>query len=212
MRQLAETRKDLVEVGARDVFAAGDPAAGRAAARAVSLVRNKTLSGFDPATGQPVQWDGSGGRGTTAAGGECFARINPCVIGLVKKPGEDKILLGRNAVRSGYFSALAGYCEPGETLEQAFMREVFEESGVTITGIRYVSSQPWPDSGSLMVAFTAVADPSSTPRPVDGELAEVGWFSARQISSGRVPLPRPGSVARRMIDAFAAGELIIGDN
>ncbi len=96
--------------------------------------------------------------------------------------GGDLALLGRNPQwPEGRFSTLAGFVEPGETLEAAVAREVFEEVGIGIRDIRYVASQPWPFPASLMLGFTARldGDPSITLDPV--EMAEAGWFSRDQI-------------------------------
>ena len=92
-----------------------------------------------------------------ACGAEHHPRTDPVVIMLVVDGERDRVLLGRQAVwPAGRYSALAGFVEPGESLEDAVAREVREESGVEVTGARYVSSQPWPFPSSLMLGFEAV--------------------------------------------------------
>ena len=91
-----------------------------------------------------------------ACGAEHHPRTDPVVIMLVVDEERDRVLLGRQAAwPAGRYSALAGFVEPGESLEDAVAREVLEESGVEVTGARYVSSQPWPFPSSLMLGFEA---------------------------------------------------------
>jgi NAD+ diphosphatase len=124
-------------------------------------------------------------------------RISPAIIVAVIKAG--KILLGRSGrfPNQKLFSVLAGYVELGETLEACVHREVMEEAGIRIGNLNYFSSQPWPYSGSLMVAFTA--EWRSGEISVDGEeILEAGWYGPHEL-----PLvPGWGSVAGRLIDWF----------
>jgi NAD+ diphosphatase len=124
-----------------------------------------------------------------------YPRISPAVMVLVRD-GE-KLLLGRSPrFKPGVFSALAGFVEPGETLEECAAREVREEVGVEITNLRYFHSQPWPFPNSLMVAFFAdYAGGTITPDPNEIEAAE--WFSPEALPI----LPDPISISRQLIDA-----------
>jgi NAD+ diphosphatase len=137
-----------------------------------------------------------------------FPRTDPVVIVRVTDGG-DGILLGRQARwPEGRFSLLAGYVEPGETLEEAVRREVHEESGVVLDSVAYVSSQPWPFPSSLMLGFSAVAA-RGEPAPGDHELAEVRWFEREEVAraargEGSLMLAPPYSIARRLIDAWLA--------
>ena len=100
--------------------------------------------------------------------------------------GGDRALLGRGPQwGEGRFSTLAGFVEPGESLEAAVAREVFEEVGVDVTDIRYLGSQPWPFPASLMLGFVARldGDPSITLDPV--EMAEAAWFTRDEIEQAR---------------------------
>lgn len=131
-----------------------------------------------------------------------FPRTDPAVIMLVTDD-EDRCLLGHNATRAGrWFSTLAGFLEPGETLEQAVAREVLEESGVVVGEATYAGSQPWPFPSSLMVAFFAHA--TSTDISVDGvEITEARWFTrdevARQVPAGELILPTTVSIAGALL-------------
>jgi NAD+ diphosphatase len=124
-----------------------------------------------------------------------YPRLAPAVMALVRREGE--ILLGRSPhFPPGMYSALAGFVEPGETLEQCLAREVEEEVGVRVSRIRYFDSQPWPFPNSLMIAF--VCDwVSGEIRPQAGEIEAANWFKVLQLPK----LPSRISIARRLIDA-----------
>ncbi|MDX1381548.1 MAG: NAD(+) diphosphatase, partial [Xanthomonadales bacterium] len=129
-----------------------------------------------------------------------FPRIDPAIIVLVTQG--DACLLGHNANwPPRRFSTLAGFVEPGESLEDAVVREVFEESGVRLREIHYVSSQPWPFPSSAMCGFYAEAETRDC-GPSD-EMAEVRWFSVAEleaaIAADEVRLPPPVSIAFRLI-------------
>lgn len=139
---------------------------------------------------------------TTEFGMECptcrmvsYPRISPAVMILIQRG--DELLLGRSPhFKPGVFSALAGFVEPGETLEQCCAREVREEVGVEITNLRYFQSQPWPFPNSLMVAF--FADYAGGEIEIDpNEIEAAAWFSKKDLPK----LPDPVSIARRLIDA-----------
>lgn len=130
-----------------------------------------------------------------------FPRLSPAVIVLVHDG--DRVLLGRGRhLPDGMYSTLAGFVEPGESLEQAVHREIREEADVEVDDVRYFGSQPWPFPHSLMVGFFARFT-SGTPRPADGELEDVGWYRADALPR----IPGPVSIARSLIDAWLKGEL-----
>ncbi|MDQ3421836.1 MAG: NAD(+) diphosphatase [Actinomycetota bacterium] len=140
-----------------------------------------------------------------------FPRTDPAVIMLVIDR-DDRCLLGHNArsPRARGFSTLAGFVEPGESLEQAVARELMEEVGVPVTDIRYFGSQPWPLPSSLMVGYLATA--TGTEIRVDGEeISEARWFSRDELcaatESGAVVLPGHISIARRLIEHWYGGPL-----
>jgi NAD+ diphosphatase len=152
--------------------------------------------------------DGGHERSCPACEAHHFPRTDPVVIVLVTD-GADGLLLGRQARwPEGRFSLIAGYVEPGETLEEAVRREVFEESGVALDSVAYVASQPWPFPSSLMLGFSALAE-RGAPAPGDDELAEVRWFERDEVEratrgQGPLMLAPPYSIARRLIDAWLA--------
>ena len=125
-----------------------------------------------------------------------YPRVSPAVIVAVVRSG--RILLARSARRpTGFYSVLAGFVEPGETLEEAVRREVHEEVGLGIKNLNYFGSQPWPFPDSLMVAFTAEYDCGEiTVQP--SEIQHAGWFLPDALPAG----PGPYSIARRLIDWF----------
>jgi NAD+ diphosphatase len=133
-------------------------------------------------------------------------RTDSAVIVLVRDV-DDRILLGRQAVWPiGRFSTFAGFLEPGETFEQCVSREVFEESGVSVSKISYLGSQPWPFPASIMIAFEAVIDDPSAARPDGEEIVELRWYSRAQLRAamedGSLLLPPIISVARKMIERW----------
>jgi NAD+ diphosphatase len=131
---------------------------------------------------------------------EFFPRIDPAIIVLVTD-GE-RALLGRQPTwPEGRYSTIAGFVEPGESLEDAVAREVGEETGVRVTQVDYHSSQPWPFPSSLMLGFHAIAAPNATIR-VGGELADARWFTREEIASGIPILPPPHAISFRLIAAW----------
>ena len=140
-----------------------------------------------------------------------WPRTDPAVIVLVNDgvPGPaGRCLLGRNAQWPGRrFSCLAGFVEPGESAEAAVAREVAEEVGVTVRELRYMGSQAWPFPGSLMLGFTALADPAE-PIVVDvEESAEARWVSRAELSRGEVNMPAPASIAHFLVSSWLASEV-----
>jgi NAD+ diphosphatase len=136
---------------------------------------------------------------------EFFPRIDPAIIVLVTD-GE-RALLGRQASwPAGRYSTIAGFVEPGESLEDAVLREVFEETGVVVTNPRYDSSQPWPFPSSLMIGFQAQAQRGSAIRTGD-ELEDARWFTRAEIRSDGLPLVPPShSISYRLISTWLESE------
>lgn len=133
-------------------------------------------------------------------GRETFPRIDPAIIVLVTH--EDACLLGHNANwPPNFFSTLAGFVEPGESLEDAVVREVYEEAQVQLSDIRYVSSQPWPFPASAMCGFYAEAQDRST--GISEEVVETRWFTVetltRAVENSEVRLAPPVSIAFRLL-------------
>lgn len=127
-----------------------------------------------------------------------FPRVDPAIIVLVAD-GE-RCLLGRQASwPEDRYSTIAGFAEPGESLEDAVRREVYEETNVRVGEVRYHSSQPWPFPSSLMIGFIAEAV-SSEIKLNDAELEDAQWFTREQLRSGSPKLPFRISIARRLVD------------
>jgi NAD+ diphosphatase len=126
-----------------------------------------------------------------------YPRVSPAIIVAVIK--NNQILLGSNRrFKSGFYSVLAGFAEPGESLEECVAREVNEEVGIAVKNIRYFGSQPWPFPNSLMVGF--IADYAGGRINVDkSEIIEAAWYSARDLPH----IPPKISIARQLIDWFA---------
>jgi NAD+ diphosphatase len=135
---------------------------------------------------------------------EQFPRIDPAIIVLVSD-GE-RALLGRQAAWPvGRYSTIAGFVEPGESLEDAVAREVFEETGIEVDRIQYHSSQPWPFPSSLMLGFTAHAQTTQI-QLRDDELEDAQWFTREDLASGRPLVPPNVSISFRLIEHwFDAG-------
>ena len=133
-------------------------------------------------------------------GREVFPRVDPAIIVLVADG--DKCLLGRQTSwPEGRYSTIAGFVEPGESLEDAVRREIYEETNIRVGNVEYQSSQPWPFPSSLMLGFVAEAQ-SSDIILNDGELEDARWFSRKELRSGFPKLPFSISIARRLVDAW----------
>lgn len=148
----------------------------------------------------------SGGNTRVCTNEDCgrrlFPRVDPAIIVLVHD--RDRCLLGRQASwPADRYSTIAGFVEPGESLEDAVAREVQEETDVTVGEVRYDSSQPWPFPSSLMLGF--IADATTTDVAMnDGELEDARWFTVKEVASGYPKLPPRLSIARRLIDGWVA--------
>jgi len=146
-----------------------------------------------------------------ACGAEHYPRTDPAVI-MAIIDAEDRILLGRQAVwPPKRYSTLAGFVEPGESLEAAVRREVREEAGIVVGDVQYSGSQPWPFPSSLMLGFQGRA--TTTDVEVDGEeLAHARWWSREELvadlASGELLLPPEVSIARRLIEQWFGGPLV----
>jgi NAD+ diphosphatase len=137
-------------------------------------------------------------------------RTDPAIIVLVEY--EDRCLLARQSIwPPTMYSSIAGFVEPGETLESAVVREVFEETNISVKEVHYHSSQPWPFPCSIMLGFHAVAD-STDIKLNDGELEDALWLSREElverISAGSLQVPPSVSIAYRLVEHwYDAGEL-----
>lgn len=127
-----------------------------------------------------------------------YPRISPAIIVLVEK--DDSLLLARSHRHPpGMYSVLAGFVEPGETLEAAVAREIREEVGIQVKNIRYFGSQPWPFPNSLMIAYTCQYL-SGEIMLEEEEMADAGWYKVDELPL----IPPEISIARQLIDWFVA--------
>lgn len=192
--------------GPRDLGALLSPEEADTLVAAVSLGRWLTGHRFCPTCGGPAALRQAGwSRRCTVCGREHFPRNDPAVIVAITDPQRGRLLLGANANWGGRMhSAFAGFVEAGESLETAIHRELFEEAGVRLTDLRYVSSQPWPYPHSLMLGFEATAIDPAEARPDGTEIVDVRWLTREEVGAalagdGEVGLPGPASIAHGLI-------------
>jgi len=153
-----------------------------------------------------------------ACNAESYPRTDPVVIMLVSRPATTerraRCLLGRHSrLPRGAYSILAGFVEPGESLEEAVAREVWEEAGVRVRDVRYVAAQPWPFPYSMMIGFTAEAESEDIAIDAD-EIEDAQWFTAAELSAfgewedetATFRLPRRDSIARHLLDQWIRAE------
>jgi NAD+ diphosphatase len=187
--------------GLRDLAPVLSQAEGGLLGHAVALLNWHRRHRFCANCGAPTDVREAGHlRVCPSCGAQHHPRTDPVVIMLVADG--DRALLGRQAYwPPGRYSALAGFVEPGESLEEAVAREVLEESGVRVGDVEYRSSQPWPFPSSLMLGFRATWK-EGEPAVGDGELEDVRWFDREEILRGTPLLPPPQAIARRLIDEW----------
>jgi len=179
---------------------------------ALAMANWHAAHAFSPLTGSPARAEQAGWtRVDQSTGKDLFPRTDAAVIALVTDD-KDRIVLGSNALwESRRYSLLAGFVEPGESLEAAVVREVFEESGLVVTNPVYMGSQPWPFPASLMVGFRAEIEQESLAgiRPDGTEIVDLRWFTREELlaSLGDVLLPGRPSIARAMIEDWLGQEL-----
>ena len=202
------TRVTLLKL--RDVITDLGHADSAVLAYASALVHWHRTHRFCGACGQPTK-SVRGGHVRRCTGAACrrehFPRTDPAVITLVID-GDRCLLARRRDWAPGRRSTVAGFVEPGETLEHTVAREVLEEVGVRVGEVRYRGSQPWPFPQSLMLGFRAVAETTSI--TVDGdEIAEADWYTPERIhadtAAGALILPPFDSISRRLVDDWLTG-------
>jgi NAD+ diphosphatase len=184
--------------------------------QALAILNWHSVSRFSPAAGVETVPAQSGWVRQDESGREYFPRTDAAVIvGVLDQ--DDRLLLGSNRMwEANRFSLLAGFVEPGESLEAAVIREVFEESGVRVEHPQYLGSQPWPFPASLMVGFEArvPAGGDTTGRPDGDEIIALRWFSRDELTAavdaGEVLLPGRTSIARAIIEHWFGGEISDG--
>ena len=169
------------------------------AGRAFQIVEWNRTHRYCGRCGTPTRdKDGERAKECPACGHVAYPRNSPAMMVLVTR-GRELLLARAHRFPGAMYSALAGFVEPGETIEDCIRREVREEVGVDVTGIRYFASQSWPFPHSLMIAYTAEYAGGDM-RPGDDEIADAQWFSLDALPA----LPTSVSIARRLIDATVA--------
>ena len=168
--------------GARALLGQLGPADAPLFAAALSLANWHLRHGFCSVCGSPsAMFRGGWARRCADCGGEHYPRVDPVVIMLATF--EDRLLLGRQPIYPpGRYSALAGFVEPGETIEAAVARELDEEAGIKVTDVRYLASQPWPFPSSLMIGCTATALDDALTIDRD-ELDDARWFTRAEVAA-----------------------------
>ncbi len=196
----AEPPEGMVFRDLRGLFATIDEGLFRMAGRAVQILEfDRTHQFCGRCAGRTAQGPDELSRRCTRCGTVYHPRLSPAAIVLVRR-GDDELLLARSpGFPKGMYSVLAGFVEPGESIEETISREVLEEVGVEVRNVRYFGSQPWPFPHSLMIGFTADYAGGEI-KPQAGEIEDAGWYRVDAFPD----LPPRVSIARAMIDAFVA--------
>jgi NAD+ diphosphatase len=190
---------DATTKSLRAVLAEAPAPLAAAAGRAAQVVEWELGHAFCGRCGTPTEHhERELARVCPRCGAHYYPRITPAVIMLVEREG--RVLLARRAgLQRPFFSVLAGFVEPGETLEETVRREVREEVGIEVDDPRYFGSQPWPFPSQLMIGFTARWAGGEI-QIDDAELAEADWYAPDDLP----PIPGPFTIARWLIDDFLA--------
>jgi len=186
-------------LGLRSLFAKVPDPLVAIAGRAFQIVDFDRTHRYCGRCGTPTRRkDGERARECPACGLVSYPRVSPAMMALVTR-GKELLLARSQRFATGVYSALAGFVEPGETIEDCVRREVREEFGVDVANIKYFASQSWPFPHSLMIAYTA-EHAGGDIRVDDAEIAEARWFAIDDLPK----LPSSVSIARRLIDATVA--------
>jgi NAD+ diphosphatase len=207
-----DAREDEPLVGLREAAPLLTDADAGLLAYASQLLHWRRTHRFCGTCGEPTASREAGHVRACPNGHTAHPRTDPVVIMLVTD-GAQRVLLGRQSTwPAGRYSALAGFVEPGEALEAAVAREVFEETGVQVTDVRYRASQPWPFPANLMLGFQA-AWAGGDVAADEAELEDARWFTREQVkaaangaSDAGLQLPPPMAIARRLVDSWLHGE------
>ncbi|HUA43884.1 MAG TPA: NAD(+) diphosphatase [Solirubrobacteraceae bacterium] len=198
-------------VGLRGLAAELDPPEGALAAYAVGMVGWHRVNRYCGRSGDATVVEAAGHRRRCPGCGlVVFPRTDPAITMLVTA-GERCLLSRRHGAPRNRWSALAGFVEPGETLEQAVVREAREETGIDVVAVEYLATQPWPFPAALMIGFWAFADAdrAGVPEPQPDELVDARWFERGELraalSEERIAIPPPGTIGNYLITTWLAG-------
>jgi NAD+ diphosphatase len=188
------------------------PDAGALAAYAVALVAWHRVTRYCGRSGDATEVEAAGHRRRCPVCGLVqFPRTDPAITMLVQS-GDRCVLSRRVGAPENRWSALAGFVEPGETPEEAVVREAREETGVEVVAVEYVTSQPWPFPQALMIGFWGSVDPAGggdTLTPDPAELVEARWWGRDELDhalhAGAIVLPPPGTIGNYLITTWLAG-------
>jgi NAD+ diphosphatase len=199
-------------VSLRQVAAELDPAEAGLAAYAVAMVGWHRVTRYCGRSGHITEVEQAGHRRRCPGCGLVqFPRTDPVVTMLVSA-GDRALLSRRHGAPVRRWSALSGFMEPGETPEQAVVREAREETGIEVVSVRYVASQPWPFPAALMIGFWAFAGPDGEAAlaPEPEELVDARWFERDEllaaVAESRIALPPPGSIGNYLISTWLDGD------
>lgn len=194
-------------VGLRELINHPDPLLAEVATTAIALTNWHSAQRHCPSCGSVLEHRQAGWvLGCSECGTLVWPRTDPAIIVLVEDAA-GRVLLGSNAMwEHNRYSLLAGFVEPGESLESAVVREIAEESGVIVSQPRYLASQSWPLPQSLMLGFRALAE-SDALTPDGEEILDLRWFDRDSIQSADILLPRRGSLARRLLEDWFGGPI-----
>ena len=204
---------DAMWTGFRDIAAeSSTPRIPRCSSRQAPSPTGTPGTRTVPGAALPRMW--SPGDGCAVApqdSSEHYPRTDPAIIVTVVGPDGRLLLGGGGPVDARNYSTLAGFVEPGESLEQAVVREIHEEVGVRVSGCQYLGSQPWPFPASLMLGFTAItADTEATPDGV--EVTRARWFSREELQeavlTGEITISSRLSIARSLIEHWYGGRIL----
>lgn len=204
--------QDAVWLGLRDVAAALDDDSAGFFVEALAVLNWLNTSKYCSSCGSPTTVTASGWvRHCPVEDRTIFPRTDPAIICTIVD-ANDRLLLGAARHWGGTrFSTLAGFVEPGESLEGAVVREIKEESNLDVADPEYLGSQPWPFPRSLMLGFTARALNPEQVKPDGDEILSLRWFTreelAHDVANGIIQVPGPASIARRLIEHWYGGEL-----
>lgn len=189
-------------IGLRDLYGRVDDRLYAIAGYATQMLHWQRTSNYCANCGAPLApIPGEWGKRCLRCGFTAYPPVNPCTITLVHDG--DRILMTHKPGWGARYGLVAGFVEPGETLEQNVEREVLEETGIEVCDVRYWRSQPWPFPHQLMCGFYA-RYAGGTLRVDNDELDDARWFSKDDLRNGRPALPAPLSIARQLIEHWLA--------